>query len=226
MPSCHKVADGKAHVPIHPRAEHRCVLHLAEIPHRDPVATLERALQARHQLIPEGAAVEAGGGAGVAESQHRVAVGVLAQHQDFAVLEPVAADGQLIQITARLAAVIADLPPGELRGAALVVDRLPAAWLQTLAQAVEGPWIKGGVAVDDRRLQRQVHRAHLLLVLAGTGSGAVEVHDRAVHIEIATEQVRELGVVLDRAQAAAVTLIHRPETDAGAAFRGGARLRG
>jgi hypothetical protein len=47
------------------------------------------------------------------------------------------------------------------------------------------------ITVDHRRLQGEAHRAHLLLGLAGPGLRAVEVHDRAVHIEITASRLRK-----------------------------------
>ena len=44
---------GKAHVPIDAGAEHRGIGHLAQIPHRDAVAALERSLQPGHSLIAQ-----------------------------------------------------------------------------------------------------------------------------------------------------------------------------
>jgi hypothetical protein len=86
---------------------------------------------------------------------------------------------------------------------------------QALAQPVERPRIKGVIAIDDRRLQRQAHRAHLHLGLGSTGLRALQVHDRAVHIQVAAEQVHELRIGVDHAIALAVALVDGPEADAG-----------
>jgi hypothetical protein len=120
-----------------------------------------------------------------------------------------------------LVAAVADHAVGEgLQGeqverAAAVVDRLVRAWHQALAQTVEGPRIKGVVAVDDRGFQRQAHGAHLHLGLGSTGLGALQVHDRAVHIQVAAEQVHELRIRVDHPIALPVALVDGPKTDAG-----------
>jgi hypothetical protein len=84
---------------------------------------------------------------------------------------------------------------------------------EPFAQAVKGPGVEIGIAIKDRRLQRQPHRAHLLLGLRRTGFCAIEIHDRAVHIQVTAKQVHELGFVRHRPVVAPVALVHRPKTN-------------
>jgi hypothetical protein len=85
---------------------------------------------------------------------------------------------------------------------------------QALAQPVERPRIKGVVAIDDRRLHREAHRAHLRLGLGGTGLRALQVHDRTVHIQITAEQVHKLRVGVDHPIDLPVALVHGPKAKA------------
>jgi hypothetical protein len=47
----------------------------------------------------------------------------------------------------------------------------------------------GGIAVDEGGLQGEAHGAHLHLHLGGAGLRALQFDDRAVHIDVAAEQV-------------------------------------
>jgi len=89
---------------------------------------------------------------------------------------------------------------------------------EPFAQAVKGPGVEIGIAIEDRRLQGQPHRAHLLLGLGRPGYCAIEIHDRAVHIQVTAKQVHELGFIRHRPVVPAVALIHRPNADAGQFF--------
>jgi len=89
---------------------------------------------------------------------------------------------------------------------------------EPFAQAVKGPGVEIGIAIEDRRLQGQPHQAHLLLGLRRPGFCAVEVHDRAIHVQVAAKQVHELGFIGYRAVVPAVALVHSPKTDAGQFF--------
>jgi hypothetical protein len=72
-----------------------------------------------------------------------------------------------------------------------------------------------GIAVDQGGLQRQTHGAHLHLHLGGAGLRALQVNDRAVHVDIAAEEVHGLGLRVDNPVALLVALVHSPEADRG-----------
>jgi hypothetical protein len=97
------------------------------------------------------------------------------------------------------------------QGLVAVVDRHRITRRQALGQAVKRPCIRGGIAVHDRRLQGEAHRADLHFDLAGAGLRAHQVHDRAVHIHIPTKEMHGLGPLVDHAVALAVALVHGAE---------------
>ena len=129
-----------------------------------------------HAQVVGGDVVDAlangGAGEGVELAAHR-----LAHHQVLGAAVGVDRVDQLIELV-------------EVQGGGAVVDRHLGAWGEALGEAVKAPaLVGGGIAIDQGSLQGEAHGADFHLHLGGTGLGALQVDDRAVHIHVATKEV-------------------------------------
>ena len=69
--------------------------------------------------------------------------------------------------------------------------------MNTSGQAVELGGGLVGVAVDEQSFPSHAHSANAGLHLVGLGVSAFEVHDSAVNLDVATEELQALGLLAD-----------------------------